>query len=124
MDKIYLEWINYGIKDLESAKYLQGMYPPPLEIICYHCQQSAEKMLKAYLIKSGKEPKKTHDLEELYKEILKTDKNIEQIFDQCLNLTDFAVNTRYPYQLDLTLEDVIIAIEDAEKIKKCILDLI
>lgn len=32
-------------KDLEAAKFLTNMHPQPLEIICYHCQQSAEKIL-------------------------------------------------------------------------------
>jgi len=35
--------------DLGTAEYLQNMSPLPLEIICYHCQQSAEKYLKGYL---------------------------------------------------------------------------
>jgi len=43
------EWFNIADADLSSAEYLRGMSPAPLEIICYHCQQSAEKYLKGYL---------------------------------------------------------------------------
>jgi len=36
--------------DLNTAEYLKNMKPLPIEIICYHCQQSAEKYLKGYLV--------------------------------------------------------------------------
>jgi hypothetical protein len=45
--------------DASSAEFLLGKWPVPREIICYHCQQSAEKSLK------GLSPK-THDLSLLY----------------------------------------------------------
>ena len=43
------EWFSYEENDLNSAKFLLNMYPKPLEIICNHCQQSAEKYLKGFL---------------------------------------------------------------------------
>ena len=45
-DKIYSEWFEFAKCDLESAKFLVSMYPKPIEIICYHCEQSAEKIEK------------------------------------------------------------------------------
>jgi HEPN domain-containing protein len=63
-----VEWFTFADMDLDSAEYLQGMQPQPLEIICYHCQQSSEKYLKGYLIYIGViEPPKTHDLDDLCK---------------------------------------------------------
>ena len=51
MDHEYIaEWFQFADIDLASAEHLQSMRPQPLEIICYHCQQSAEKNLKGYLI--------------------------------------------------------------------------
>ena len=43
------EWLDYATKDLASARFLLKMKPQPREIICFHCQQAAEKALKAYL---------------------------------------------------------------------------
>ena len=40
------DWFKYAERDLESAKFLMKMYPLPIEIICYHCEQSAEKIQK------------------------------------------------------------------------------
>ena len=49
MDRLAVdEWIAYSDMDIASAKHLCSMKPQPLEIICYLCQQSAEKALKAY----------------------------------------------------------------------------
>ena len=36
------EWIRLAQMDLNSAEYLLSMHPIPIEIICYHCQQSAK----------------------------------------------------------------------------------
>ncbi len=64
MDKhnIVDEWLNIAEMDMASAKFLQNMHPVPVEIICYHCQQSAEKYLKGYLAFNEEEVLKTHDL--------------------------------------------------------------
>ena len=43
------EWLDHSRKDLDSAEFLTRMMPEPLEIICFHCQQSVEKAMKAYL---------------------------------------------------------------------------
>ena len=45
------EWFQFAKRDLESAKFLTSMHPMPIEIICYHCQQSAEKIEKSILSK-------------------------------------------------------------------------
>ena len=41
-----LEWLEYSKRDFDSATFLKNMKPLPCEIICYLCQQSAEKALK------------------------------------------------------------------------------
>ncbi len=50
---IALEWFKIAESDLASANFLRKMHPPPLENICYHCQQAAEKFLKGYLAFRG-----------------------------------------------------------------------
>jgi hypothetical protein len=47
--KFSKEWFLIADADLGSAGFLQNMKPIPIEIICYHCQQSAEKFLKGFL---------------------------------------------------------------------------
>jgi len=59
---IVKEWLDFASRDINSAKYLLGMLPVPLEIVCYHCEQAAEKALKGYLIYQNVEPPRTHVL--------------------------------------------------------------
>jgi HEPN domain-containing protein len=86
--------------DLTSAKYLlDGFHNHSLElrldIIFFHFQQSAEKLIKAILDLSNVKFPHTHDLEELLKilsqENIKTLGNITLL----VPLTTFAVEGRY-----------------------------
>ena len=59
------EWYNMAAMDLGVASHLDATYhPKPLEIICYHCQQAAEKAIKALIVYYGAEGgmPKLHDL--------------------------------------------------------------
>ena len=50
------EWLEMAEMDLGAAEYLLGMRP--IEIICYHCEQAAEKLLKGALIYLQIDPQK------------------------------------------------------------------
>ncbi|SJZ82707.1 HEPN domain-containing protein [Selenihalanaerobacter shriftii] len=116
------EWFTIAEKDLKSAQFLKGMHPTPLEIICYHCQQSVEKYLKGYMALQNEKIVRTHDLLVLNKKCRKYNSDFSEIEDECLRLTDYGVNVRYPFHFELTLEDVELAIKDAITIKEFILD--
>lgn len=115
------EWFDIAEKDIASAQYLQNMRPIPIEIICYHCQQSVEKYLKGFLALSEHEIIRTHDLTVLNKLCMKYDADFSDIQDECLRLTDYSVNIRYPYPLDLNESDMRLAIKDANFVKDIIL---
>ncbi|MHB1253556.1 MAG: hypothetical protein ACYCZ1_05250 [Candidatus Humimicrobiaceae bacterium] len=44
------EWQRLAAMELSTVECLLSMSPLPIEIICYHCQQSAEKYPKVYLV--------------------------------------------------------------------------
>lgn len=90
------EWLRLAQMDLNSAEHLLTMHPIPIEIICYHCQQSAEKYLKGYLVFYGMIPPKIHDLDELCKLCTKSNNKFEDIADFCSDLTAYGVQPRYP----------------------------
>lgn len=83
------EWFDFAENDLKSAKFLLQMNPIPIEIICYHCQQSAEKYLKGYIALNGGSIIKTHDLTLLNKLCVKYDNDFRQIEDDCIELVDY-----------------------------------
>ncbi len=120
--EITKEWFNFGENDLNSAKFLLQMKPTPLEIICYHCQQSSEKYLKGYIALNGGTIVKTHDLTLLNKICMKYDKEFKKIEDDCIELVDYGVQVRYPFNLELEEYDMKKAIESAESIRNFILD--
>ena len=67
---IVQEWVSFAEMDLNTAKHLdKTMFPQPLAIICYHCQQAVEKYLKGALVLFGVEIRKTHDLGLLAEEV-------------------------------------------------------
>lgn len=111
------EWFSIADLDLASASYLQSMKPVPVEIICYHCQQAAEKYLKGFLAYFGYEIIRTHDLVVLNKLCQETKEDFKMIKEECLLLTDYSVNVRYPYPMDLNVLDMALALKNAEIIK-------
>lgn len=99
------EWLDMAEMDLNAAEYLLGMRPVPVEIICYHCEQAAEKLLKGALIHFGMEPPKTHDLIQLCKLCCTMDAHFEALADACVDLTPYGVQVRYPSNLELDESD-------------------
>ena len=116
MDKINIvkEWLDFASKDISCAKYLLDMCPVPLEIICYHCGQAAEKVLKGYLIQHNIEPNRTHDLRLLCKKCANYDKAFAEISQSCVNLTVYGGQPRYPLEIEIIESDMQKAVVDAD----------
>lgn len=116
-------WIKKAENDLITAKWSIKIKPePPLDIVCFHAQQCAEKYLKAYLVYHDIEFEKTHDLRKLVLLCSKVKKEFLEILETSKRLTDYAVDVRYPLLIEEpTLQEAEEAIEMAEKIKKFVL---
>lgn len=110
------EWLDLAMMDLNSAEFLRGMHPVPVEIICYHCEQSAEKLLKGVLVRFEIEPPKTHDLIQLCKLCCTVDPKFEQLSDACVELTPYGVQVRYPSNLELDESDMECALKECRRI--------
>lgn len=117
------EWQRLAEMDLMSAEYLLKMRPVPIEIICYHCQQSAEKYLKGYLVLQGMNPPKIHDLNQLQKLCSNISDSFADIADQCSDLTAYGVQPRYPMQLILEERDMQEALINAKSIRDFIINI-
>jgi HEPN domain-containing protein len=117
--ELIAEWFQYADVDLTTAEHLSNtMRPQPLEIICFLCQQSAEKNLKGYLIIKGiAEPPKTHDLRILRKMCLDFDAGYDTIERACNALTRYGVQPRYPNELGIIENDMKRALEYARLIR-------
>ena len=108
------EWYRFAMMDLNAAKYLCNMYPKPLEIICYHCQQSAEKMLKGFLVSNGIDPPKTHDLRRLCEMCIEINNTFEDLKDICEGLNPYGIQPRYPDEIEIFETDMEKALENIQ----------
>ncbi len=112
-------WMSIAKADLAVAKHLDNtFYPKPLEIICYHCQQAAEKAVKAIIVlydAPGGVPRK-HDISFLLNQIKDKITVEENLCDYADALTPYGVEIRYPSELFIEERDEKEAIQFAEEI--------
>ena len=89
-----IQWLIKAKSDLDSASVLLERELNDTGV--YHCQQTAEKALKAYLAWQQAPLMKVHDLTLLVKECVIRDVSFEQILDLAEILTPYATAFRYP----------------------------
>jgi len=87
-------WVEKAQRDLQSARLL--MAGQEYGNALYHCQQAAEKALKAFLTYHQTPFRKTHELNELFADILAIDHSLQPVLDQANKLSDYAWKFRYP----------------------------
>ena len=124
----YKEWLTFARTDFESAKYLDGapFHPRPLNVICYHCQQAAEKAVKALIVYFGSQGgmPKVHDISFLLnqiKNIVLEQKDITIEHDLLItanSLSKYGVAPRYPNEIEVDEYQVKKALADSETILK------
>ena len=90
------EWIEYAENDYLTVKTLLTAQRIPYEIVAYHCQQTAEKYLKAILVQSDLTVPLIHDLLKLNREAQKVIPSLKELEKICELLTPFGTATRYP----------------------------
>jgi len=115
--KDVLLWFEFADSDLEAAEHLLTLYHPRMEIICYHCQQAAEKYLKAYWIYKGIFPPKIHELDTLCKKCFEFDPVFQEILQACFVLSPYGVQPRYPNEMRIEEHHMKEALEYAKRIK-------
>lgn len=92
-------WLDRAQDDLGSAtKLLRGRDPYPATA-AYHCQQAAEKALKAVLAGARQQVPKTHDLRVLVERAALIDPRLLTLQDLAEQLTPLATEYRYPSDL-------------------------
>lgn len=111
------QWFAKGDEDLAVVWALleKGISP---SLICFHCEQAAEKYLKGFLASHEKNLRKTHSLQALVSLCTELDPSFQELSEDALALDDFYIDTRYPdTALDLSLEQAKNSAALAEKFK-------
>jgi HEPN domain-containing protein len=105
-------WLLKSAHDLQTAQIVLSHLPDFDDTIAFHCQQSIEKALKAYLVYLDIEFKPVHDLGYLLNLVGTKDDSLDPYYDKVDRVSRFAVQIRYPEQvINLTKEQIREAIE-------------
>ena len=110
------EWLRFANDDLAAARLLLTDVELPARMACFHAQQAAEKALKASLVHSAIQFRKTHDLVVLV--ALQPEPVRSEVGNLDLQrLQQWAVDARYPADLpDITVGEAAAVIAIAEQI--------
>ncbi|MCL2048496.1 MAG: HEPN domain-containing protein [Defluviitaleaceae bacterium] len=91
------EWLKFAQNDYDFAVDIESKFwPKHMERICYNCQQSAEKALKAILAYHDMEIPKTHNIGILVNECVKYEPSIQMDTRTARQMTSYATISRYP----------------------------
>jgi HEPN domain-containing protein len=95
LNQLIEKWIIKAENDLKVVQKELNSDDPVCDVTCYHCQQTAEKYLKAFLLKNGVDPEKTHLISYLIRDCIKFDNEFEELYIYSY-LSEYAVEIRYP----------------------------
>jgi HEPN domain-containing protein len=110
------KWIRFAQNDYDLALLAKERFRPPIEGVCYLCQQSAEKILKAYNIANENKLTKTHILKDLLDICERYSPDFNILLEPCTKLTPYIALARYPSGIDITDYDMRQALNNAHKI--------
>ena len=125
MKKQAEDWILLADKDLYAAEIIIGNEHPLTNIVAFHCQQTVEKYLKAFLIEKNIPLIKTHDLIKL-NGMIKEIKDLDIDEKKLITINEVYIESRYPGELGLmpdsipTNEQAMEFIEFAKEVKEII----
>jgi len=97
MRRLTAEWVQKAEADHEVANMIAGKSRGVHDVVCYHCQQSAEKYLKAVLQERNVPFPRTHNLLSLLALLPPTDYvRRRRLRRGLIFLERYAVDVRYP----------------------------
>jgi HEPN domain-containing protein len=96
MKRTTRQWVRKAEKDYLAAKRLWRGKDALHDQVCFFCQQSAEKYMKALHVEIGVAVPRTHVLNDLLALLIGHFPSLARWRPQLRFLTRFAVGTRYP----------------------------
>lgn len=116
------QWLAKAEEDLGAAEILISHQTSYLSAVGFHCQQAAEKFLKALLTFNQIEFPKTHDLGALLDLVALIDAPLADSLSEISQLNPYGLEVRYPSDLpDIELGDAQKALELAKKVREAVL---
>ena len=110
------EWVAKAEEDFSVALILIRRKNVHAGAICFHCQQAAEKLLKALLIRQSIRFGKIHDLDVLLADLVRPFPVLSLLEADASLLTTYAANSRYP-GFEVTVKDAKEAIAALRRVR-------
>jgi HEPN domain-containing protein len=120
-DELVQDWLLKARNDLASAERLLSGDRPILDTGCFHCQQTVEKLLKAFLAYHAIEFEKSHSLVYLLDLCVPVDESFRVFYPAAQDLTVYAVGIRYPGFTVPSMNEAQKVLEDAHHIWEFVL---
>ena len=102
-DEVAAEWLSVAESDLAAANKLSSADFG--DAVLYHCQQSAEKAVKAFLASQRQRNQKTHDIPRLLRQAESLSPGFATFIDDAAWVCDRAFRYRYPDRGELEFPD-------------------
>lgn len=122
-ETIVREWLQKADEDyqhvLNHIEHENEFFAP----FCFHCQQAAEKYLKAFLVAKNKRIPKIHQLKALLDLCMEIDPLFEKIRYDAKLLEPYYIDTRYPvsWPTGFSKEDAKEALASAKNVRNFVL---
>jgi HEPN domain-containing protein len=108
-------WLRRASDDRQTARLVA---PHSLHaVVGFHCQQEAEKLLKALLVALDVAPPRLHHLPSLVERCRACGLPLQGVDEACRRLAPLATVSRYPGQGDLSQADAAAALEAAAVVR-------
>jgi len=114
-------WVEKAEHDLRNAEYVLTLKEDcPTDTVCFHCQQCAEKYLKALLVSLGIAFPKTHDLVVLFN-LNPSESGLSLQVEEVQPLNRYSVEARYPGDWDpIDTQEAAEAVNMARGVRKAV----
>jgi HEPN domain-containing protein len=90
------DWLAKAALDLRAAEFGLTAEPPLTADSVFHCQQLAEKSLKAFLVWHDQPFRRTHNLVEVGQQCVAIDPTLAALAQRAAVLSEYAWRYRYP----------------------------
>ena len=112
----YTILMKKAVGDLEVAKLISKSDINLTENVCFHCQQTVEKSLKAFLAFSQIRFRYIHNLEHLVNDCITVDPSFREISVPCSILNNYSMDIRYIDEYIISVDEMLETVELAEEV--------
>jgi HEPN domain-containing protein/predicted nucleotidyltransferase len=110
-------WIERAAEDFRAAELSMAPIDPAPGAICFHAHASAEKLLKALIVRGGAHPPRTHELPELLSLQGPSVRADKALIAACALLQELYPGSRYPEEPLPTLDDARRALDSVRLVR-------